>query len=1287
MNPSFSFNNEQFNRLFPFYFLINSKLQITSLGKSLEKLIANEIGKNFIELFEIPRPLTIVKVLKDLVDLENQLIVLETTLPNKLMLRGQFEYLKESNEVLFIGSPWFGSMEQVTENNLFIDDFAKHDPLIDLLHVNKSHEITNTDLKNLLITINKQKNELKIANKEIQDIALFPTQNPDPLFRINFSGDILQLNPAAEQITSLLFENKNYNIHDFFKFLISKLDTSKDRWIFEGKFEDKDFSFVCKTLHKEGYINIYGRDDTLQKANQQELEKLSLIIQQTQNAVVITDATGKIEWVNKSFERVTGYFLNEILGKTPGSFLQGKETDKETVAYMKSQIRKAQPFVCEVYNYKKSGEGYWLRINGQPIFNKEGKVIQFFAIEEDITFERQAQEKISAAANRMSSLITNLHAGVLLENQNRTISLINQRFCNLFKIPVKPNELIGTDCSQSAEQSKNLFVHPENFVNGISKILKNKKLVIGEVLEMTDGKFLERDFIPITNNGKYEGHLWVYTDITDKINSDKKLEVQRKFYEEILDNIPSDIAVFDKDHRYLYVNPQGIGDPEVRKWMVGKKDEDYAKKRNKPISIVDGRRALFNNVVETKKLKSWEEEIKQKDGSKKYILRNMYPVINNKEEVDLVIGYGVDITEIKNIQQQIEQSEKKYKDVIENSLAIVTTHDLDGKFLSVNPMVKKLYGYNDDEVIGKSLTDFMPEEDKLLFNENYLQKIKKEKQASGIFRVISKKGYIVYSLYNNYLKESPDTDPYVIGFAVDITDRIIAEKELKNAKKITEELAMAKQNFLANMSHEIRTPMNAIMGMANQLHKTNLNKEQNFYLDTIHTASENLLIILNDILDLSKIEAGELSIEKIGFEPKLVVGRAMQVMMHKAEEKGLSFTNSYCDTRLSNVLIGDPYRLNQILLNLISNAIKFTEKGGVDLICKVIQDNSKYQLIEATVKDSGIGMDDEFKKNIFEKFKQEDESVTRKFGGTGLGMSITKDLISLMEGEITVESKKGEGTSVSFRIPFLKGSKNDLPIKEVEKASTEVLLNKRVLITDDNEMNRLVATTILKNYGTINDEAQNGAEAIEKIKLNTYDIVLMDLQMPVMDGIEATKTIREKYNIKIPIIALTAFAAKGDRERFLEAGMNDYLSKPFNENDLLNVVAKWLNKKVLPKQKSSNEVASTQLYNLAKLKNISNGNKEFVNKMVVLFIDQSSKIISEIKEAFKASEIEKVNKLAHKIKPSLDTMGLDSLKDVIREIEIYPNNTAKNFNLELAIEQIDKKIIEVNKQLKLDFKL
>ncbi len=1413
MPLNFTFQEESFNRIFPFYILLNEQLIIESCGQSLEKLYSGNIGKSFIDSYKVNRPHITELNFETLKALTNQLLVLHCANEQQTVLRGQIEYLPEKNQLLFIGSPWLDSIEQVVKNKLSLNDFARHDSMTDLLHVLKAQENNSADMKELFNRVNKQKDELKKANKEIHDIALFPTQNPDPLMRINFEGDLLQNNPAAALLDFIDFDKKTYRNDDFFLLVANNIDVTAKRWTIEASSGNVEYSFACIPMIDKGYINIYGRDITQQKKDQQELEKLSLIIQQTRNAVIITSADGKVEWVNSAFENVTGYTLSDAIGKKPGSFLQGINTDKETVNYMKQQILNKEPFTCEIYNYKKSGEGYWLRINGQPIFDKSGSVVNFFAIEEDITQEKEIEEKLreydkrlkialqkigdnvwehdfntevtsfsqqedsllgysfnqftsnaslwyssihkddkknvedndrkyrskeidhhsleyrmihkdgsvkwvldrgviiektsegaplkiigthtditkqkniekelEAAASRLSSLITNLYSGVLLENESRQIAIVNKKFCDIFGIPVHPVHLVGTDCSQSTAQAKHLFKNPDAFINRIDEIINDKKLVIADQLELVDGRYLQRDFIPIWNDNKYDGHLWVYTDITEKINADVKLEQQRIFYEKILDNIPSDIAVFDNNHTYKYLNFKAINDPELRKWIIGKRDEDYIKYRNKPVTLLELRRNTFKRIMDSKKLQSWEERLEQKDGSYKYFLRNMYPLLDENNEVDMIIGYGVEITNIKNIQKQVEQSEKKYRDVIDNSLAIVTTHDLEGRFISVNPMVGKVYGYTDDEMLGHPLTDFMPVEDKEQFDANYLQKIKQEKNYSGIFRVIHKDGNVIYTLFNNFLKEEPGLEPYVIGFAVDITDRVKAEKELKVAKKITDQLAQSKQNFLANMSHEIRTPMNAIMGMANQLSKTQLNEHQQFYLNVINSAAENLLIIINDILDLSKIEAGKLTLERIGFEPKFVVGRSMQVMMHKAEEKGLELTNSYFDTHLHPVLLGDPYRINQILLNLLSNAIKFTEKGSIDISCEVIENENEFQKILVKVKDTGIGMEESYVKNLFQKFTQEDESVTRKHGGTGLGMSICKELVELMGGTIEVESKKGEGTTFSFSIAVNKGTEADLPEKNNFKINTTILFGKRILVTDDNEMNRLVASTILKSYGATVDEAQNGLEAIEKIKANNYDVVLMDVQMPVMDGMEAIKIIRNSISETLPVIALTAFALKGDDARFINVGMNDYISKPFEEQLFLQKILRWLGKGELelpppPPVKA----AEKSLYNLSKLYDIAKGKESFVNRMIQLFIEHTPASVLEISNAYSEGDFEKIKKVAHRLKPSIDNMGIAELKNEIREIEELAEANKPSERLEKLISTLQNVVEDVLLELK-----
>ena len=429
-------------------------------------------------------------------------------------------------------------------------------------------------------------------------------------------------------------------------------------------------------------------------------------------------------------------------------------------------------------------------------------------------------------------------------------------------------------------------------------------------------------------------------------------------------------------------------------------------------------------------------------------------------------------------------------------------------------------------------------------------------------------------------------------------------------------------------------------------------------------------------------EAGKLSLEKIAFEPKLVLEQVMKVMMHKAEEKGLLFTNSYCDTRLADVLIGDPYRLNQILLNLISNSIKFTDQGTVDIKCNVIVDNKLQQTVMVNVSDTGKGMDEEFKKTLFKKYTQEDDSIARIYGGTGLGMSICEELVHLMNGSISVISEKGKGTTISFEMPFTKGTKSEITVKETKLIDPSILKGKRVLIADDYEINRLVASTILFNYDIISEEAKNGIEVIEKLEKEDFDIILMDVQMPDMDGIEATKIIRNKISKTLPVIALTAYALKGDNVKFIEAGMNDYLSKPFEEDQLIEILIKWITKTEKNNVTEINNEKTIPQFDLTKIRNIAKGNEAFVDKMIALFIAGTPISIQEMKDAYKNQDFDKVRKIAHKIKPSIDNLDINNIKNEVREIEMNAESYKSSEQLENLILKVENVMNVVVAQLK-----
>ncbi len=704
------------------------------------------------------------------------------------------------------------------------------------------------------------------------------------------------------------------------------------------------------------------------------------------------------------------------------------------------------------------------------------------------------------------------------------------------------------------------------------------------------------------------------------------------------------------------------------------KDPDYF--IESLLTIIEFQKPALNDIFELR------------DGR---ILRREYiPIYTDKIFKGNLWKY-TDVTTDKNAESTLRIREEKYRSIIDNMNLGLLEVDTEEKILFANQCFCDMCGYDLEEILGKRAAQIFTKGE----NIELMERKNEERRRSGTsdaYEIVikDKRGRVRWWLVSGAPRYNDNGDLIgSIGIHLDITDQKQLEFELTVAREQAEQSTRSKEVFLANMSHEIRTPMNAILGMSNQLSKTPLNKKQLFYLDTINSASENLLVIINDILDLSKIEAGKLSLEKIAFEPREVIKRAIQVLIHKAEEKGLVLGNSFFDEKASPVLIGDPYRLNQVMLNIITNAIKFTEKGSVDIQLSVLNDTRISQTIKVDIRDTGIGMDETFKNSLFEKFSQEEASVTRQYGGTGLGMSICKELIELMEGEVIVESEKGVGTCISFVVNFAKGVVEDLPSKEEFIADESMLAGKKILVVDDNEINRLVATTILNNYGAETVEAANGAESVEYLREHQVDLVLMDIQMPVMNGYDASKMIRKEISEKLPVIALTANAIKGDNKKCMEAGMNDYIAKPFKEEDLLKMIAGILQTNVALKSKKPVIAAEPEVsyYDISEITKISRGNEGFVQKMLKMFVDQVPKHLEEMKEKFEANKLVAVGEIAHRIKPTIDNMGIVSSKDTIREIEKIGKGGIDTGNLQQLIEKVGTDIELVVEAIKKDFKL
>jgi len=538
-----------------------------------------------------------------------------------------------------------------------------------------------------------------------------------------------------------------------------------------------------------------------------------------------------------------------------------------------------------------------------------------------------------------------------------------------------------------------------------------------------------------------------------------------------------------------------------------------------------------------------------------------------RDAQDAIIGYlliGTDNTARKLVEAEQRKLDQRLRDqqfytrsLIESNIDALMTTDPSGIITDVNKQMEALTGCTRDELIGAPFKNYFTDP---------------ERAEAGIKRVLSEKKVTDYELtacardgkqtvvsYNATTFYDRDrTLQGVFAAARDVTERKRVEAELQQAKAVAESASQTKSDFLASMSHEIRTPMNAIIGIADLLAKTPLSPEQNNYVQIFRRAGDNLLHLINDILDLSKVEASQLELERTRFSLNDLLGKVTEMVTVRAHEKGLALVCSIapevpCD------LVGDPTRLRQVLLNLIGNAIKFTESGEVALRVTVDGDSSVPGTLRFTISDTGIGISGDKLGAVFERFTQADSSTTRRYGGSGLGLTISKRLVELMGGRISVESGVGKGSVFSFAVPLeIWAGATRQAILSVGTGPEPPLPALHVLLVEDSADNRTITIAFLQDTPYRVEIAENGAIAFQKFTTAHYDLVLMDRQMPVMDGLTATRAIRawERANQRppTPIIALTAAALKGDREKCLAAGCTAFLTKPIKQEVLLQAI-------------------------------------------------------------------------------------------------------------------------------------
>jgi signal transduction histidine kinase/CheY-like chemotaxis protein/HPt (histidine-containing phosphotransfer) domain-containing protein len=486
-------------------------------------------------------------------------------------------------------------------------------------------------------------------------------------------------------------------------------------------------------------------------------------------------------------------------------------------------------------------------------------------------------------------------------------------------------------------------------------------------------------------------------------------------------------------------------------------------------------------------------------------------------------------------------------------------------------------------------------------------------------------------------------------------------KVLNESEKRSKQLANTQEQFLANMSHEIRTPMNSMLGFTNLLKRTDLNPMQREYIQNIHSAGENLLTLVNDILDLSKIEAGMMHIEESRFSLRSMVSSVGAMFIEKIREKDLKF-NIHIDKDVPDILTGDAVRLTQVLVNLISNAVKFTDEGEINLTVRLISITEKDANVSISIKDTGIGIAPEKQGAIFERFHQAELETTRRFGGSGLGLSIVKQLIEMQGGSIRLNSELGKGTEFVVKLRYKLPDLAQMYSEALAEQEEQVPLQKiKVLIAEDNHMNQQLVRHLMKSWSLDHLIVNTGAEAVDVLTKNSYSIVLMDIQMPDMDGYTATSIIRNELKLDVPIIAMTAHAMVGEKEKCLQLGMNDYVSKPIKETVLYNIIARHA-QNIHEKNDGINHIDLSYLHQL------SGNDKDFERDILNQFLEQVPSELSQLEKSIREDDFETIRRTAHSLKSTVGYVGLaEDLHPYLEEMERdavdqYASRFQSNYN-------------------------
>ena len=783
----------------------------------------------------------------------------------------------------------------------------------------------------------------------------------------------------------------------------------------------------------------------------------------------------------------------------------------------------------------------------------------------------------------------------------------------------------------------------------------------------------------------------------ERKRAEAALAEERTLLKTVIDTIPDRCFVKDRQGRFLLNNLahiQAMG-AQSQADMLAKTDYDF-----RPAELADRYWADDLEVMEKDRpLRDYEEPMLMPDGSAGTLLISKVPLHNQAGEVSGLVGLSRDITARKQMEETLRETSAFLSSLLSMLPVPVFYKDAEGRFLGANQAFEDFVGRSREELLGKTSGDLFPPE----LARGFLETDRKVMGGQGMQRDERRLPAADGTVRDIIVIKSPMTGPSgelcgLIGVNLDISELRAAEREreqllaeleqrvcertaeltaaneelaavneevvslnqnLSRLKDAAETANQAKSSFLANMSHEIRTPMNAILGLSYLIGQTALSPKQRDYLLKIQGAGQVLLGLINDILDFSKIEDQRFELEQVSFQLAEALDRTAVIVGPRAAEKGLAL-DFHRGADVPQVIVGDPLRLNQVLTNLISNAIKFTASGRIDVLVDVVQAAADQVVLSFTVRDTGIGISLEDQKKLFQTFSQLDASITRRYGGTGLGLAISRRLVRLMGGDIWVESTPGQGSAFHFTASFGLGGE---PVSLGSEAVPDLavlrqranLQGLRVLLVDDNEINLDVAGAILGGLGITVTKAENGRQALDELEKQDFDAVLMDVHMPVMDGCEATRQLRlQPQWQELPVIALSASAMASDREQVLAAGMNDFLAKPIHPETLVKLLTKWVRTRAAAEAIVMGAMAESDGLPVLDTENtikILGGNQQLHASLLERFRDSQTATMENLSQALDRRDWKVVRASVHGLKGVAGTIGALRLQAAAQAME------------------------------------